>query len=90
MEKVTSKIGPTWKFLNAAMKKRAVEPTEFPTHFELNGTNIANKQTIADEFNNCFVNVGPNLAKNIHVVNNAASVYDYMGQQNLNVYQPGK
>ena len=31
-----------------------------------------------------FVNVGPNLAKNIPGVNNAASVYDYMGQQYLN------
>ena len=53
--------------------------TEFPSHFELNGTNIVNKQTIADEFNNCVVNVGPNLAKNIPAVNNAASIYDYMG-----------
>ena len=32
----------------------------------------------------CFINVGPNLAKNIPAVNNAASIYDYMGQQNLN------
>ena len=31
-----------------------------------------------------IVNVGPNLAKNIPAANNAASVYDYMGQQNLN------
>ena len=29
-------------------------------------------------------NVGPNLAKNIPAVNNVASIYDYMGQQNLN------
>ena len=58
--------------------------TEFPTHFELNGTYIVNKQIIADEFNNFFVNIGPNLANNIPGVNNAASVYDYMGQQNLN------
>ena len=58
--------------------------TEFPSHFELNGTNIVNKQTIADEFNNFFVNVGPNLAKNIPAVNSAASIYDYMGQLNLN------
>ena len=58
--------------------------TEFPSHFELNGTNIVNKQIIADEFNNFFVNVGPNLAKNIPAVNNAPSIYDYMGQQNLN------
>ena len=76
-------IKDTWKILNAAMNKKK-SSTEFPTHFELNGTNIVNKQIIADEFNNLFVNVGPNLAMNIPVVNNAASVYDYMGQQNLN------
>ena len=58
--------------------------TEFPSHFELNGTNIVNKQTIADEFNNLFVNFGPNLANDIPAVNNAASIYDYMSQQNLN------
>ena len=46
--------------------------------------NVVNKQIIADEFNTFFVNVGPNLAMNIPVVNNAASAYDYMGQQNLN------
>ena len=32
----------------------------------------------------CLTNVGPNLAKNIPAVNNAASIYDYMDQQNLN------
>ena len=31
-----------------------------------------------------FVNVGPNLANNIPAVNKAASIYDCMGQQNLN------
>ena len=72
-------IKDTWKNLNAAMNKKK-SSTEFPTH----ETNIVNKQIIADEFNNFFVNVGPNLAMNIPVVNNAASVYDYMGQPNLN------
>ena len=76
-------IKDTWKILNAAMNKKK-SSTEFPTHFELNGTNIVNKQIIADEFNKCCVNVGPNLAMHIPVVNNAASVYDYMGQPNLN------
>ena len=76
-------IKDTWKFLNAAMKKKK-SSTEFPTHFELNGTNIVNKQIIADEFNKKKFNVVPNLAMNIPVVNNVASVYDYMGQQNLN------
>ena len=54
--------------------------TEVPSHFELNETNIVNKQIIADEFNNFFLSVCPNLAKNIPAVNNAASMYDYMGQ----------
>ena len=58
--------------------------TEFPCHFELNRTNIVNKQIIADEFNICLVNVGTNPANNILAVNNAASIYDYMGPQNLN------
>ena len=60
-------IKDTWKILNAAMNKKK-SSTEFPTHFELNGTNIVNKQIIADEFNNFFVNVGPNLAMNVPVV----------------------
>ena len=45
---------------------------------------MVNKQIIADEFNKNNFSVGPNLAKNIPSVNNAASMYDYMGQQNLN------
>ena len=76
-------IKDTWTPLNAAMNKKQ-RSTEFPSHFELNGTNIVNKQIIADEFNNFFVNVGPNVANNIPAVNNAASIYDYMDQQNRN------
>ena len=76
-------IKDTWTILNAAMNTKK-SSTEFPTHFELNGANIVNKQIIADGFNKFFVNVGPNLAKNILGVNNAASVYDSCGQQNLN------
>ena len=43
--------------------------------------NIVSKQSIADEFNNFFVGVRSNLAKKITVADNAASIYDYMGQQ---------
>ena len=48
------------------------------------GTGSSPKTAGSQSVNNFFVNVGPNLAMNIPVVNNAASVYDYMGQQNLN------
>ena len=55
--------------------------SKVPSHFECNGVNVVNKQSIADEFNNFFLGVGSNLAKKITVADNAASVYDYMGQQ---------
>ena len=40
---------------------------------------VGPKQSIADEFNNVFVGVGPNLAKKITVADNADSMYK--GQQ---------
>ena len=55
--------------------------TQLPSHFECNGINIVSKQSIADEFNNFFVGVGSNLDKKITVADNAASIYDSMGQQ---------
>ena len=60
---------------------RKLAHLNLPAIFECNGINIVSKQSIADEFNNFFVDVGPNLAKMITVADNAASIYDYMGQQ---------
>ncbi len=51
--------------------------SKLASHFEYNGINIVSKQSIADEFNNFFVDVGSNLAKMITVADNAASIYDY-------------
>ena len=74
-------IKSTWKILNAVINKKT-KTSKLPTsHFECNGINIISKQSIADEFNNFFVGVGSNLAKKITVADNAASIYDYMGQQ---------
>ena len=66
----------TWRILNAVNNNK-IGTNELPSQFEC-------KQSIADEFNNFFVSVGPNLAKNITVIDGAASIYDYMGYQNRN------
>ena len=72
-------IKSTWKILNAVNTK--TNTSKLASHFECNGINIVSKQSIADEFNNFFVDVGSNLANMITVAYNAASIYDYMGQQ---------
>ena len=73
-------IKSTWRILNAVINTKT-NTSKLASHFECNGINIVSKQSIADEFNNFFVDVGSNLAKVITVADNAASIYDYMGQQ---------
>ena len=73
-------IKSTWKILNAIINKKT-NTCKLPSQFECNEINIVSKQSIADGFNNFFVGVGPNLDKKITVADNAASIYDYMGQQ---------
>ena len=45
------------------------------------GLTLSVKKSISDAFNNFFVGVGSNIAKKITIADNAACVYDYMGQQ---------
>ena len=73
-------IKSTWKILNTIINKKT-NTSKLPSHFECNEINIVSKQSIADGFNNFFVDVGSNLDKKITVVDNAASIYDFMGQQ---------
>ena len=73
-------IKNTWKILNTIINKKT-NTSKLPSHFECNEINIVSKQSIADGFNNFFVDVGSNLDKKITVADNAASIYDFMGQQ---------
>ena len=73
-------IKSTWKILNTIINKKT-NTSKLPSHFECNEINIVSKQSIADGFNNFFVDVGSNLDKKITVADNAASIYDFMGQQ---------
>ena len=57
--------------------------SKLASHFECNGINIVSKQSIADEFNNLFVDVGYNLAKMITVADNAASIYMTIWDSNV-------
>ena len=60
---------------------RKLTHLNFPAILNAMIINIVSKQSIADGLNNFFVGVGSNLDKKIPVADNAASIYDYMGQQ---------
>ena len=53
-----------------------------PDVFNIDGTNIEDKQTISNRFNTFYVNIGPSLAKNI--LSTEKSPIAYMAQPSLN------
>ena len=73
--KESSKKG-TWKVLNSVIKRNK-NFTPFPDHFENENKTYKTQQDIANGFDEFFVNIGPNLAKNIKPPINKASIYDY-------------
>ena len=50
----------TWKILNDLLGRR--RKSSFPDCFNINGTVSSDFKTIADSFNNFFINVGPRLS----------------------------
>ena len=70
-------VKETWKILNEAINKRKNKPT-CPEYFIKNNKIISKKEDIANEFNNFFTNVGPNLAKNIPLPQTDTPIYDYL------------
>jgi len=74
-ESVKYNMRKTWKTINSVIgrnKKNNIQAQFTSAH----GHNISNPQEIADEFNNFFVNVGPNLASTIKT--DGKNYYDYL------------
>ena len=81
LEKHKSDIKSTWKELNNVINKGVTE-TCFPKEFIHNNTVISEKLEIANKFNEFFVNVGPNLAKNIEVCDRSIDIFNYLQKRN--------
>ena len=62
--------------------KKRQQHTSYPNSFTTNGRLTRNKTDIVNSFNDFFVNVGPNLARNIRVPNGNISVLDYLQSTN--------
>ena len=73
-------IKATWKNINLILGRNS-NKSSFPDYFTHNGNTFSSPIHIANEFNNFYVNVGPNLAKNIPQSNRNAN--DLLPNQNL-------
>ena len=50
----------TWKILKEITNRK--QQSNISDEFSHNGTAITDHESIANHFNNCFVNIGPSLA----------------------------
>ena len=74
-------IKATWKTLNKIISK-AKSTSNYPDEFkDENGSIFTNSNEIVNNFNIFFINVGPNLAKNIDT-DKKSSIFDYMDPPN--------
>ena len=70
-----------WSVINKVIKK-SKSVSNCPDSFCHNENMVIDKNEIVDKFNDIFVNVGPNLAKNIKVGNKNIDVLQYMNNRN--------
>ena len=75
-------IKATWKLLNKVIRGTS-NTDKLPEMFIENGREIRDKKGIANGFNSFFINVGPNLAKQIKNPSHV-SVENYMRESNKN------
>ena len=84
LDKDKHNIKCTWKILNTIIRK-GQHSSPLLDKFMSNGKMVTCKQDIATGFNDLFVNVGPNLAKDSNIPNENTHVLDYLKSQTLNL-----
>lgn len=63
-ERFKNDLQKTWKTIKDILSSSKCK-SKFPEYFIINNSKVHEKETIAEEFNNFFVNTGPTLASNI-------------------------
>ncbi len=70
-------IKKTWSKINDILCRNR-NKKKFPEFFSIGGTKTSDKNTIANKFNDFFVNVGPELARKVKVDNPQKSYKHYL------------
>ena len=68
-------VKKTWSIMKEIIGKNKLHSNNSPQRLTINGEDIYNEQEIASNFNDFFVNVGPNLAKSITKSKNSFTSY---------------
>ena len=68
-------IENTWKTLKDVIVKTKINENHLPKKIALENKEITDQKTIAEKFNEFYVNVGPNLASKIPQNNNDYKLY---------------
>ena len=72
----------TWETIKTAIGKTKLKSSNFPRKMLINNTDFFDEDIIATSFNNYFVNVGPDLSKNIP--KEAKCFTEYLNQSDKN------
>ncbi len=80
-EQVKNNLRQTWKTINTVIGRTRKQTLNDQFRRE-SGTIITDPRKISDEFNDFFVNVGPNLASKIH--SSGKQYYDYLNNSHTN------
>ena len=88
LAKYQKDIKNTWKVMKEIIGKTKVCNDNFPKRLVIDKTEITNKKSIAETFNEYFVNVGPSLASvipksNVHFTSNLPATYTIFEETNL-------
>jgi hypothetical protein len=70
-KKYKDDIKKTWNTIKLIFNKTNDKQT-FPEAFIVDGISISDVNTIADQFNKYFINIGPNLSENISIPRNSS------------------
>ena len=84
LHKNKNDIKKTWGTITDILNKSKIYKA-FPKIFHLDGHTIEGKSETASSFNNFFINIGPNLAKNIDIVGKP-SFSSYLDNQKIKTH----
>ena len=84
LQKNKSDIQATWKIINNILKRKKNSGSVMPNEFVgQDGKQVTNMLDIVNGFNDFFVNVGPDLAKNIPCELDK-TIFNYLKDRNAN------
>ena len=85
-EKSKTSAKDIWAAIKIIMNSNSTR-TKFPKYFQINDMRVVDKNVIANQFNNCFVNIGSKLAQTIPNVDTHKTVNSYLTNKTSSAFK---